>query len=86
MALDNGTPPTADSLIVVTPIGADATRAIVASDLDPSRTVGIDALFLGKGAAVCSPTQVSPTSGANPPARPSPSDGVVVYLVRDSSG
>ena len=47
-ALDNAPRPTADSLIVVTPIGGDTTRAIVASDLDPRRTVGIDALFPGK--------------------------------------
>jgi 3-hydroxybutyryl-CoA dehydrogenase len=44
-ALDEGEQPGPDSLIVVTPIGLDATTAAVNEKLDASRTVAIDALL-----------------------------------------
>ena len=43
--LDDGAAPAADSLIVVTPFGHDATTAAVDEALDASRVVAIDALF-----------------------------------------
>ena len=43
--------PSAEALIVVTPIGYDLTTAVVDLKLDPARTVAIDVLFGMKGRA-----------------------------------
>jgi 3-hydroxybutyryl-CoA dehydrogenase len=43
--LDDRVRPGSDSLILVTPLGEDATTAALDQDLDPTRTVAIDTLF-----------------------------------------
>jgi len=86
VGLDNAPRPTADSLIVVTPIGGDTTRAIVASDLDPSRTVGIDALFPGKESRCLFANPGLADEWRERARGAFASDGIVVYLVRDSLG
>lgn len=42
---DDGNTPGADSLILVTPFGADATTTVIAQRLDPCRTIAVDMLF-----------------------------------------
>lgn len=43
--LDDGDTPGADTLILVTPLGVDATTTAIAQKLDPRRTVAVDMLF-----------------------------------------
>lgn len=43
--LDQGSQPDVDSLIVVTPLGSDATTAAIEEGLDPARVVAIDTLY-----------------------------------------
>lgn len=45
VAIDEGTSPAEDSLILVTPFGKDIATTVMEENLDPNRTVGIDALF-----------------------------------------
>ncbi|WP_398467366.1 3-hydroxyacyl-CoA dehydrogenase [Tardiphaga sp.] len=43
--IDEGDVPGAEALILVTPLGADATTTAIAQNLDPRRTVAVDMLF-----------------------------------------
>lgn len=43
--LEQGGRPSSDALILTTPIGADATSTCLALDLDPARSVAVNALF-----------------------------------------
>jgi 3-hydroxybutyryl-CoA dehydrogenase len=43
--IDEGQLPKGDSLIVVTPLGSDATTSAVEEDLDPLRVVAVDLLY-----------------------------------------
>ena len=43
--LENGDKPSDDALILVTPIGGDATDCAVVGDLDAERTIAVDTLF-----------------------------------------
>ena len=43
--IDGGERPSGESLILVTPIGEDATTAAVEQDLDATRTIAVDTLF-----------------------------------------
>ena len=43
--LETGERPSADALILVTPLGEDATTAALGEDLDPTRSVAVDCLF-----------------------------------------
>lgn len=45
LPLDNGAKPGPDSIIVIAPLGTDATTTATANGLDPERTVAIDPLF-----------------------------------------
>jgi 3-hydroxybutyryl-CoA dehydrogenase len=78
--------PTADALILVTPVGDDATTCAVEQELDPRRTVAVDTLFpLGKRRTLmCTPV-------TDPVYRHAAhgvlgSDGVPVTVCRDSPG
>jgi 3-hydroxybutyryl-CoA dehydrogenase len=84
--VDNGALPSADSLIVVTPLGADTTGVIAAGSFDARRTVGFDAVFSGRKVQCLF---------ANPALAPAwreraraafAGPGVVVHLARDSAG
>ena len=78
--------PSEDALIVVTPLGGDATSAAIAEGLDPERTVAIDLL---------TPLALRRTLMTTPVTLPEvrdeahglfASDGVPVTMIRDSAG
>jgi 3-hydroxybutyryl-CoA dehydrogenase len=86
--LDEGTLPAADSLIVVTPFGHDATTAAVDESLDATRVVAIDVLFPLLAAQRRTLMTTPATSRA---ARESAhalfaADGIPVTVIRDSTG
>lgn len=86
IALDNAPRPAAGSLIVVTPVGGDTTRAAVASDLDPSRTIGFDALFPGTAIRCLFANPAFADEWRDRARAAFAGDGITVYLVRDSLG
>ncbi len=84
--VDRGAAPTSDALIVVTPLGEDTTTCAIGQDLDPRRTVAVDALFpLDKRRVVmCSPATL-------PAYRDSAhamlaTGGATVTVIKDSPG
>jgi 3-hydroxybutyryl-CoA dehydrogenase len=85
-AIDRGDRPAPDSLIVVTPLGDDATAAAVGQGLDPARTVALDTLFdLGRRRSLMATPATS--SEVKDAARGLfAADGVGVTLLRDSPG
>lgn len=88
VTLDDGTHPAADSLLVVTPFGLDATTAAVEEGLDASRVVAVDALFPLVGAQR---RTVMTTPATTREARDAAhalfaADGVPVTVIRDSTG
>lgn len=84
--LDEGARPAEDSLIVVAPVGRDATHAIVARELDARRSVAFDALFPGRSLR-CLFANPGLEEGWRERARAAfAAQGVAVHLVRDSIG
>jgi 3-hydroxybutyryl-CoA dehydrogenase len=84
--LDRGDRPGPDSLILVAPLGQDATTAALAENVDPTRTVAVDALF---GLAKRRTLMTTPaTSAAMRDAAHAlfARDGVPVSVIRDSPG
>jgi len=84
--LDGGDRPGPDSLILVAPLGQDATTAALAENVDPTRTVAVDALF---GLAKRRTLMTTPaTSAAMRDAAHAlfARDGVPVSVIRDSPG
>ena len=84
--IDAGSRPAADSLCIVTPLGADATTTCLAQDLDATRTVAVDCLF---GLAKRRTLMTTPlTSAAMRDAAHGllASDGVAVSVIADSAG
>jgi 3-hydroxybutyryl-CoA dehydrogenase len=88
VALDEDAMPAADSLIVITPFGHDATTAAVDESLDASRVVAIDALFPLVGAQRRTLMTTPATTRAARDAGHAlfASDGVPVTVIRDSTG
>jgi 3-hydroxybutyryl-CoA dehydrogenase len=88
VAVDEGTTPAADSLIVVTPLGSDATTAAVDENLDASRVVAIDTLFpLVDAKRRTLMTTPATTRAARDSAHALfAHDGVPVTVIRDSTG
>jgi len=84
--MDTGARPAPDSLIVVAPIGTDATSAIAAGGFDTARAVGYDAIFPGRKVqcVFASPALAPEWRERARAAFAAP--GVVVHLVRDSAG
>jgi 3-hydroxybutyryl-CoA dehydrogenase len=84
--VENGTRPGANSLILVTPVGEDATTCAVEQGLDPKRTVAVDTLFpLAKRRTIMGTplTEEDYRLGAHGLLA---SDGVPVTVCRDSPG
>jgi len=86
--VDDGAGPAPDSLIVVTPIGADATTA--AQGLDATRVVALDTLF-PFGLRACKRRVLMSTPATAAPVRDAArglfaADGARVSLLRDSAG
>ena len=81
-----GTVPTGDALIVVTPLGTDATNTALDQGLDPARTVALDTLLpLAKRRSL----MVTPVTRAEFRAAAHgvfAADGVPVSIMRDSAG
>ena len=83
---ESGSAPSGDALIVVTPLGTDATNAALDQGLDPARTVALDTLL---------PLVKRRTLMVTPVTRPEfraaahglfAADGVPVTITRDSAG
>ena len=86
--LDEGATPAADSLIVVTPFGHDATTAAVEEALDATRVVAIDTLF---PLAIAPRRTLMTTPATSRAARDAAhalfaADGAPVTVIRDSTG
>ncbi|MDR5750967.1 MULTISPECIES: 3-hydroxyacyl-CoA dehydrogenase [unclassified Caballeronia] len=86
--IDTGNTPAPDSLIVVTPLGFDATTAAVAENLDATRVVAIDTLFPLDTVAR---RTIMTTPATTPAMRDAAhalfaADGVPVTVIRDSTG
>ncbi len=86
--IDTGNTPAPDSLIVVTPLGFDATTTAVAEHLDATRVVAVDTLFPLDTVAR---RTVMTTPATTPAMRDAAhalfaADGVPVTVIRDSTG
>jgi 3-hydroxybutyryl-CoA dehydrogenase len=84
--VDSGERASAEALCVVMPLGADATTATLAGEVDPKRTVAIDACF-----GLSSHRTLMTTPVTTPAMRDAAhglfgSDGVPVSVIRDSAG
>ena len=83
--LDEGAIPDKEALCVVLPIGADATTTALAEGLDPTRTVALDTLFLGKRRTLMT-TPVTAASQREAAHGLFASDGIPVSVIHDSPG
>ncbi len=84
--VDNGQRPAEDALIVVTPLGQDATTLCSTQGLDPLRTVAVDCLFgLHRHRTIMATPLTSGTALASAEGLFS-ADGTSLSLIRDSSG
>lgn len=86
VVIDDGPRPAADSLIVVAPIGLDTTRAIVAANLDATRSIGFDASFPGKECRCLFANPGLADEWRDRARAAFAGDGIAVHLVRDSLG
>jgi 3-hydroxybutyryl-CoA dehydrogenase len=85
-SIETGPRPSANALILVTPIGDDATTCAVEQELDPKRTVAVDTLFpLSKRRTIMG-TPVTDHVYRNAAHGLLASDGVPVTVCRDSPG
>jgi 3-hydroxybutyryl-CoA dehydrogenase len=88
VALDDGAVPAADSLLVVTPLGHDATTAAIDEGLDASRVVAVDTLF---PLVAAKRRTLMTTPATTREARDTAhallgADGIPVTVIRDSTG
>ncbi|MFN7087938.1 MAG: 3-hydroxyacyl-CoA dehydrogenase [Burkholderiales bacterium] len=84
--LETGPKPGANALILVTPVGEDATSCAVDQELDPKRTVAVDTLFPMTRRRTIMPTPVTDHVYRNAAHGLFASDGVPVTICRDSPG
>jgi 3-hydroxybutyryl-CoA dehydrogenase len=85
-ALETGPRPSANALILVTPIGEDATACAVDQELDPKRTVAVDTLFPMAKRRTIMGTPLTDHVYRNAARGLLASDGVPVTVCRDSPG
>jgi 3-hydroxybutyryl-CoA dehydrogenase len=85
---EGGNKPSADALIVVTPLGLDATTSALQQGLDPARTVAIDTLlpFEATRRRTLMTTPATRAAARDAAHGLFGSDGVPVTLIRDSAG
>jgi len=84
--LESGPKPSGNALILVTPMGEDATTCAVDQELDPKRTVAVDTLFpmVKRRTIMCTPvTDMTYRHAAHGLLA---TDGVPVTVCRDSPG
>ena len=86
VAREVGSKPSADALILVTPVGADATTCAVEQNLDPRRTVAVDTLFPMVKRRTIMGTPVTDRAYRDAAHGLLASDGVPVTVSRDSPG
>jgi 3-hydroxybutyryl-CoA dehydrogenase len=88
VTIDTGHTPGPDSLIVVTPLGLDATTTAVNENLDASRVIAVDTLFPLDTVARRTIMTTPATTRASRDAAHAlfAADGVPVTVVRDSTG
>jgi 3-hydroxybutyryl-CoA dehydrogenase len=84
--LETGPKPSASALILVTPVGEDATTCAVEQELDPKRTVAVDTLFPMVKRRTIMTTPVTDHVYRNAAHGLLASDGVPVTICRDSPG
>jgi 3-hydroxybutyryl-CoA dehydrogenase len=85
-AVETGPKPSANALILVTPIGEDATSCAVDQALDPKRTVAVDTLFPMVKRRTIMATPITDNVYRNAAHGLLASDGVPVTVCRDSPG
>jgi len=86
VAFEGGHAPSANALIVVTPVGEDCTTAALSQGLDPRRTVAVDGLFpMDKRRTLMTSPATAPEFRDTAHAMLA-ADGVPVSVVRDSPG
>jgi len=86
IALEPGAIPTAAALILVTPVGEDATTCATEQSLDPKRTVAIDTLFPMVKRRTIMATPITDPEYRRMAHGLLASDGVPVTVCRDSPG
>ncbi len=86
VAIDDAARPAEQSLIVVTPLGRDATQTIVAAGLDPKRVVAFDGLFPGREVRCLFASPAFDQSWRERALAAFAANGTKAFLVRDSVG
>lgn len=84
--LDEGDMPDDQSLILVTPLGIDATTAALEEDLDPTRTLAIDTLFDMSKRRTLMKTPITDPAYTASAHGVFASDETPVTVIRDSAG
>ncbi|HTE15725.1 MAG TPA: 3-hydroxyacyl-CoA dehydrogenase [Burkholderiales bacterium] len=85
-SVEAGATPSAKALILVTPIGEDATTAATSQGLDPKRTVAVDTLFPMVKRRTIMTTPITDAAYRDAAHGLLASDGVPVTVCRDSPG
>lgn len=85
-SIETGPKPSANALILVTPLGEDATTSAVEQELDPKRTVAVDTLFPMVKRRTIMGTPLTDHVYRNAAHGLLASDGVPVTVCRDSPG
>ena len=85
-SVESGGTPSANALILVTPVGDDATTCAVEQGLDPKRTVAVDTLFPMVKRRTIMATPVTDPAYRRAAHGLLASDGVPVTMCRDSPG
>ena len=86
MTVESGAQPSAKALILVTPIGEDATTAATSQGLDPKRTIAVDTLFPMVKRRTIMTTPITDPAYRDAAHGLLASDGVPVTVCRDSPG
>ena len=86
MSVETGAKPSAKALILVTPIGEDATTAATSQGLDPKRTMAVDTLFPMVKRRTIMTTPLTDPAYRDAAHGLLASDGVPVTVCRDSPG
>ena len=84
--LERSARPSAEALILVTPIGDDATTCAIDQSLDPKRTIAVDTLFPMVRRRTIMPTPITEQRFRDAAHALLASDGVPVTICRDSPG
>ncbi len=85
-SIESGVQPSAKALILVTPVGKDATTCAVEEGLDPKRTVAVDTLFPMVKRRTIMGTPLTDAAMRDAAHGLLASDGVPVTVCRDSPG